>query len=97
MNSKFSFHLLHTKVRWLSRSKALKRLIVLKDEVLQFLSKNNSDLIKYFQDKNWLCKLCYLSDVFEKLNDLNLSLQGENSNIFTLIFKIEAFMKKIGM
>ena len=54
----------------------------LKDEVLQFLLESNSDLVKYFQDKNWLCKFCYLSDIFEKRIDLNLSLQGENSNVF---------------
>ena len=66
-----------------------------KDEVMQFLSESNSNLLKDFQDKNWLCKLCYLSDIFEKLNDLNLSLQGQNSNVFILISKIEAFVKKI--
>ena len=62
------------------KRKALKRLIALKDEILQFLSESNSDLVKYFQDKNWLCKLCYFSDihVFEKLNNLNLFLQEEN-------------------
>ena len=95
IDSEFSSLLLHTEVRWLSRGKALKKLIVLKDEVMQFLSKSNSDLVKYFQDKNWLCKLCYLSDIFEKLDNLNLSLQGEDSDVFTLISKIEAFMKKI--
>ena len=67
---------------------------MLKDEALQFLSESNSDLVKYFQDKNWLYQLCYLSDIFEKLNDLNLSLQEENSTVFTLVFKIEPFMKK---
>ena len=64
---------------------------------MQFPSESNSDLIKYIQDKNWLCKLCYLSDIFEKLNNLNLSLQGENSNAFTLVSKIKAFMKKISI
>ena len=50
MDSEFSSLLLHTEVRWLSRGKVLKRLIVLKDEVIQFLSESNSDLLKYFQD-----------------------------------------------
>ena len=52
MDSEFSFLLFHTEVRWLSRGKAFKRLTVLKDEEMQFLSENNSDLVKYFQDKN---------------------------------------------
>jgi hypothetical protein len=97
MGSEFNSLLLHTEVRWLSRGWALRRLVVLKNEVMLFLSERNSDLVKYFQDENWLCKLCYLSDIFEKLNELNLSLQGENTNVFTLISKIQAFMKKINI
>ena len=46
---------------------------MLKYELMQFLSERNSDLVKYFQDKTWLFKLCYLSDIFEKFKDLNLS------------------------
>ena len=38
-----------------------------------------------------------LSDLLEKLNELNLSLQGENTNIFTLKSKIEAFIKKLNI
>ena len=33
---------------------------------------------------SWLLKLCYLADLFEKLNELNLSFQGESTNVFTL-------------
>ena len=35
--------------------------------------------------------------MLEKLNQLNLSLQGENNNIFTLKSKIEAFIKKLNI
>ena len=35
--------------------------------------------------------------MLEKLNQLNLSLQGENKNIFTLKSKIEAFIKKLNI
>ena len=38
-----------------------------------------------------------MSDIFEKLDNPNLSLQEENSNVFTLISKIEVFMKKISI
>ena len=44
-----------------------------------------------------MMKLRYLADVLEELNQLNLSLQGENTNIFTLKSKIEAFMKKVNI
>ncbi len=97
MGSDFNSLLFHTEVRWLSRGRALRRLVVLKDEVMLFLSDNNSDLLKYFQTENWLCKLCYLSDILDKLNELNISLQGGNTNVFTLISKIQAFMKKINI
>ena len=38
-----------------------------------------------------------LSDLFEKLNELNLSLQGESTNVFTLKSKIGAFIKKLSI
>ncbi|GBM01005.1 hypothetical protein AVEN_55518-1 [Araneus ventricosus] len=34
-------------------------------------------------------------DIFEKLNDLNLSLQGESTNILASSSKIEAFKNKL--
>ncbi|GFW31958.1 uncharacterized protein TNCV_54391 [Trichonephila clavipes] len=39
-------------------------------------------------------KQSYLVDIFEKLNDLNLSLQGEISAIITSASKIQAFKNK---
>ena len=51
MDSEFSSLFLHTEVRWLSRGKTLKRLIVLKDEALQFLSESNLDLANIFKIK----------------------------------------------
>ena len=41
-------------------------------------------------------KLCYLADIFGKLNDLNISLQGK-CNIFTFQDKIVAFIKKLAI
>ena len=42
-----------------------------------------------------LTKLCYLANIFEKLNDLNISMQGENSNVLTLKDKVNGFLKKL--
>ena len=43
----------------------------------------------------WVLKLCYLFDIFGKLNDLNISLQGKRCNIFTFKDRIEVFIKKL--
>ena len=58
---------------------------------------NYSDLVKHFQNENWLSKLSYLSDTLDKLNDLNISLQGENTNVLTLTSKTHSFLKKINV
>ena len=48
-------------------------------------------------DKIWLSKVAHLADIFNKLNELNLSLQGRNSNILFSHDKIEAFKKKLNI
>jgi hypothetical protein len=45
--------------------------------------------------KIFLVKLRYLFDIFEKLNALNLSLQGSNMHPLKSLEKIFAFMKKV--
>ena len=37
--------------------------------------------MKAFDHQSWMTKLCYLSDIFDKLNTVNVSLQGQNSTI----------------
>lgn len=69
----------------------------LKHEVMLFLAQKNSADSELFHNEQWMCKLSYLSDIFEKLNELNLSLQGTYTNIFNLSNKIQAFVKKINV
>ena len=40
--------LLHCEVRWLSKTKALKRLLLLRNEVVIFLTEKNSNLVHHF-------------------------------------------------
>lgn len=40
-------------------------------------------------------RLSYLADIFGRLNDLNLGLQGPNVNLFTVNYKITATVKKL--
>ena len=67
----------------------------LKEEMMIFLSEKNSLLEAFFHDQEWLSKLCYLADIFEKLNDLNISLQRENSYVLTQKDKVNGFLRKL--
>ncbi|KAJ4932235.1 hypothetical protein JOQ06_010660 [Pogonophryne albipinna] len=87
--------LLHTDVRWLSRGKTLQRLFELRNEVRAFLSEHTHPLVAMFDDADWVARLGYLSDIFSKLNQLNLSLQGKDTNVLSLYDKVCGFMEKI--
>jgi hypothetical protein len=71
---------LHSEVSWLLRGKVPKRLVEL-EEVRKFLQDSGSHL-HHFLDKKWRALLSCLSDIFDKLNRLNTSLQDPNSRIF---------------
>jgi len=47
-----------------------------------------------FVDSDFVIQLAYLCDIFEKLNSLNISLQGKETHILQLYDKIVAFIKK---
>ncbi len=84
MGSEHTELLLYTEVHWLSRGKVLNRLFELQNEVCCFLSDNASLLATLFEDNNWIAQLTYLADIFTKLNELNLSLQGRDTTILKL-------------
>ena len=94
MSSDFESLLMHTEVRWLSKGKALKRAFALREEVEQFLEKDKNSISAHFKDMDWLTSFAYLVDIFESLNELNLSLQGSNSTILDSHGKLRGFKMK---
>lgn len=54
-----------------------------------------NDYVKFLRDVKFILKLTYLADIFSKLNELNLYLQGIGGDIFSVHDKIRAFMKKL--
>jgi len=46
-----------------------------------------------FSDGEFLIKLAYLCDIFEKLNALNISLQRKNIHLLKSMEKMSAFKK----
>ena len=73
----------------------LTRLAELREEVAMFLE-SKSDLATYLRDKEFILRLTYLADIFSRLNELNLYLQGtEGISVFAVHDKIRGFMKKL--
>ena len=89
--------LYYCEVRWLSKGRVFNRLFELRQEVNIFLNDQSSPLADHYVDDCFCAKLAYLSDVFDQLNQLNLSMQGRNSSLFLVADKIEGFKKKLDL
>ena len=58
---------------FVSKARVLGRVFELRKEVLQYLHGRKEDLVKHFSEPK---VLTYLSGMFVKLNDINLTMQG---------------------
>lgn len=95
----------HTERRWLSQSNVLARFFESHEEIEKYFAQNSSSLTSKglpdnFEPSNignreWLIQLAYLSDLLEKLNFWNASLQGEGSNVFHIHQKSETMLKML--
>jgi len=47
------------------------------------------------RNDEWLLDLCFLMDIVEKFNQLNISLQGKDDLIIDIFNHINAFQKKL--
>ena len=88
--------LFHTQVRWLSKGNVLKRVQILLPEIKVFLDQNaKHEFLAMVSDGKSEVHLAYLVDIFDRINSLNLSLQGKNKYIFDLNEKLNAFQMKL--
>ncbi|KAI4829931.1 hypothetical protein KUCAC02_001591 [Chaenocephalus aceratus] len=68
----------------------------LRAEIRLFLEEERMyEAASKFTDEHILMKLAYLSDVFGKLNELNLQLQGKDKHLPHLADKINGFTRKL--
>lgn len=90
--------LFHCEARWLSRGKVLSRVFELREGIRMFLEQEHKyEVARKFSEENFLMKLAYLSDIFGKLNELNLQLQGKDQHLPQVTDKISSFTRKLAM
>ena len=94
MESNYKCLLYHTEVRWLSKGKVLSRFIAMKDEIVTFFKTQQTEF-QVLEKDDWWLNVFFLNDIFEKLNALNLSIQGTNENILTISGKLRSFQQKL--
>ena len=81
--------------RWLSWCKVLTHFFELRVNLKVFFTDHHFHLSDRLHDDEFLTRLAYLGDVFSRLNDLNLGLQGLSATIFNVRDKIPAMIKKL--
>ena len=77
------------------QSKAFLRVYELRNKISIFLKEENHAFVTTFEDKVFLNQLAYLYNIFSKLNQLNISLQGKETYLLQLHDKITAFKRKL--
>ena len=73
------------------------RVFEMRHEGYTFFNDQLSLLANHYVDDCFCAKLAYLLDIFDQLNQLNLSMQGRSSSLFLIADKIEEFKKKIDL
>lgn len=73
----------------------MRRVVDLRMEIEVFLQEKGHRLVGLFSNKYWVLKVCFLSDLFGAINELNTSMQGRKTDILALSEKLSAFKAKL--
>lgn len=99
MSAEHSDLLVHNDIRWLSKGNALKRVCELRHEIIAFLRgchhKKAAPFLAQMQDDEFMADVCFLSDIFQHLNGLNLQLQGRDKTVCDLVDRLNGFKRKL--
>ena len=79
----------------------IRRVKSLKEEPSEFFKRVNKtrspEFVQKLSNSQWLQKLAYLSDIFSRLNLLNLSLQGRFHTVIDFMDKLRTFNMKLNL
>ncbi|XP_023213971.1 general transcription factor II-I repeat domain-containing protein 2A-like [Centruroides sculpturatus] len=81
---------------WVSKGKALQKFINIIPEIKLFLDSKN-ERYDELADKMWLLDLAFLTDLTQKLDEINNELQERNKTITSLIYSINSFKVKTNL
>ncbi|XP_047249242.1 zinc finger BED domain-containing protein 5 [Girardinichthys multiradiatus] len=95
MDSEHKAVMFHNESRWLSHGKVLFTVFDLRDEIRIFLKEEGCGPAHKCPCNKFLIKPAYLSDIFLKVNELNLQMQGTNTHLPHVADKITLFIRKL--
>uniref|UniRef100_A0A0L8FJV2 HAT C-terminal dimerisation domain-containing protein n=1 Tax=Octopus bimaculoides TaxID=37653 RepID=A0A0L8FJV2_OCTBM len=89
----------HNSVWWLSLGKMLKQVSELQNETFLFLDMKglSCDFVTKMRYEEWRCEIMFAADMFEKLNEWNVTLQGKGLFVHEMFRHVRSFKIKVGL